>query len=146
MVLFRPAATGITFDIFEKHENLQYCRNWTFSGFPLILHYFFLSEVHSHSTIDFLFQRASVSWWKIHSYMFCKGTFFVIRTKMTNFVHNMFYNLYLKKYHTKSFSCNNVALLFFTFWYLPPRNIKILKIGDGYVIAAKKVSMKYQHV
>ena len=35
-------------------------------------------------------------------------------------------------------SCNNIALFYLTFWYLPPRNIKILKkIGDGYVIAAK---------
>ena len=35
------------------------------------------------------------------------------------------------------FSCNNVALPYFTFGYLSsPRNIKILKIGDGYVIAA----------
>ena len=33
-------------------------------------------------------------------------------------------------------SCNNVALPYFTFGYLP-RNIKILKIGDGYVIAAR---------
>ena len=34
-------------------------------------------------------------------------------------------------------SCNNVALPYFTFGYLPsPRNIKILKIVDGYVIAA----------
>ena len=34
-------------------------------------------------------------------------------------------------------SCNNVALPYFTFGYLPsPRNIKILKIGDSYVIAA----------
>ena len=36
-------------------------------------------------------------------------------------------------------SCNNVALPYFTFGYLPgTRNIKILKIRDGYVIAARE--------
>ena len=36
-------------------------------------------------------------------------------------------------------SCNNVALPYFTLGNLPsPRNIKILKIGDGYVIAARE--------
>ena len=35
-------------------------------------------------------------------------------------------------------SCHNVALPYFTFGYLPsPKNIKILKIGDDYVIAAR---------
>ena len=39
-------------------------------------------------------------------------------------------------------SCNNVALPYFTFWYLPsPRNIKILKIGDDYIIAVTGISI-----
>ena len=38
------------------------------------------------------------------------------------------------------FSCNNVALPYFTFGYLSGANIKILKIGDGYVIAARQNS------
>ena len=39
--------------------------------------------------------------------------------------------------HNTKYSCNNVALPYITIGYSPsPRNIKILKIGDGYVIAA----------
>ena len=49
-------------------------------------------------------------------------------------------NLILRSQHLtliSNASCNNVALPYFTIGYLPsPRNIKILKIGDGYVIAA----------
>ena len=36
--------------------------------------------------------------------------------------------------HTILASCNNVALPYFTFWYLPISNF--FKIGDGYIIAA----------
>ena len=46
-------------------------------------------------------------------------------------------------------SCNNVALPYFTIGYLPgeaPRNIKILKIGDGYVIAATHTTVIYIYI